>query len=170
MVPSDMRQSANCERDRCGCCFKSNPGKQVRPFSRRCQRICEGARSRPASWHPRCTSARWAGRRACRRAAVVQSSGLCCCRVGRRGHAQRFWWHLQCSYNGAGAARSWLPAGATVGSAGAFDAHHAGTGARVAVKEGRQLLGHSAGQLFHIGDCHRSVIVAGHIMADTDRQ
>lgn len=50
----------------------------------------------------------------------------------------------------------------------ASDAHDTGSGAGVAVKERGELFGHGPGQLFGVGDGNGALIVAGHVMADTD--
>ena len=66
------------------------------------------------------------------------------------------------------ALRQWAICG--LGLSGPFEAHNAGPGARVALEQGGELFGHGAGQLFHIGDGDRAVIIACHVMADTNRQ
>ena len=53
---------------------------------------------------------------------------------------------------------------------GPFEAHDAGPGARVALKQGGELFGHGPGQLFYIGNGDRTIVVACHVMADTNRQ
>ncbi|SMP22290.1 regulatory helix-turn-helix protein, lysR family [Shimia sagamensis] len=49
-------------------------------------------------------------------------------------------------------------------------AHNPRAGAWVIVKQGCQLLCHCTGQLFHISDGHRAVIVAGHVVANPNCQ